>query len=96
MKSAQQSKVIYHALHTALGPAFQWGTRVAGRIPPAGMGHHRSHAGGRGPGVVAGGLLDPLTGRRLPPYPESTDGRREHSGRGGEGATGEMAWAPLG
>ena len=28
--------------------------------------------------------------------PESTDGRREESGRGGEGATGEIAWVPFG
>ena len=30
------------------------------------------------------------------PKPESTDGRREDSRRGGEGTAGEMAWAPLG
>ena len=28
--------------------------------------------------------------------PKDTDGRREESGRGGEGATGEIAWVPFG
>ena len=31
-----------------------------------------------------------------PNPPKDTDGRREDRGRGGEGATGGMAWAPLG
>ena len=34
----------------------------------------------------------PLT----PNPPKDTDGRREESGRGGEGATGEIAWVPFG
>ena len=37
--------------------------------------------------------------RRLsfsPNPPKNTDGRREESGRGGEGATGEIAWVPFG
>ena len=31
-----------------------------------------------------------------PNPPKDTDGRREESGRGGEGATGEIAWVPFG
>ena len=31
-----------------------------------------------------------------PNPPKGTDGRREESGRGGEGATGEIAWVPFG
>ena len=31
-----------------------------------------------------------------PNPPKDTDGRREDRGRGDEGATGGMAWAPLG
>ena len=37
------------------------------------------------------------TGRTLSPNPpKDTDGRREESGRVGEGATGEIAWVPFG
>ena len=32
----------------------------------------------------------------IPNPPKDTDGRREESGRGGEGATGEIAWVPFG
>ena len=34
--------------------------------------------------------------RLSPNPPMDTDGRRENSGKGVRGATGEMAWAPLG
>ena len=34
--------------------------------------------------------------RLTPNPPKDTDGRREESGRGGEGATGEIAWVPFG
>ena len=34
--------------------------------------------------------------RLSPNPPKDTDGRREESGRGGEGATGEIAWVPFG
>ena len=34
--------------------------------------------------------------RFSPNPPKDTDGRREESGRGGEGATGEIAWVPFG
>ncbi len=39
----------------------------------------------------------PRAGHSLSPNPpKDTDGRREESGRGGEGATGEIAWVPFG
>ena len=41
-------------------------------------------------------LLDPDDLSLIPNPPKDTDGRREESGRGGEGATGEIAWVPFG
>ena len=38
----------------------------------------------------------PIRGMLNPNPPKDTDGRREESGRGGEGATGEIAWVPFG
>ena len=40
--------------------------------------------------------LDQRVGDLSPNPPKDTDGRREESGRGGEGATGEIAWVPFG
>ena len=37
-----------------------------------------------------------MNGSISPNPPKDTDGRREESGRGGEGATGEIAWVPFG
>ena len=48
----------------------------------------------------AGPNVSRKEGRDLRPLspnpPKDTDGRREESGRGGEGATGEIAWVPFG
>ena len=41
-------------------------------------------------------LLPRLKASLSPNPPKDTDGRREESGRGGEGATGEIAWVPFG
>ena len=48
-------------------------------------------------------LIIIATSMYIPPWlwfspnpPKDTDGRREESGRGGEGATGEIAWVPFG
>ena len=45
---------------------------------------------------VALGTVYQIKRRFTPNPPKETDGRREDSGGGGEGATGEMAWVPLG
>ena len=46
--------------------------------------------------AVVGTTFEGRTGGLNPNPPKDTDGRREESGRGGEGATGEIAWVPFG
>ncbi len=46
--------------------------------------------------VVRSALREAAMLRLSPNPPKDTDGRREESGRGGEGATGEIAWVPFG
>ena len=60
-------------------------------VSPAGAGHKPNHGSPKGGG---GGTTYEV--QVTPNPPKDTDGRREESGRGGEGATGEIAWVPFG
>ena len=85
-KQHQQDDALLHHL---TGRDLIWSTITSEREETMAM-KNPPHPG-RG---IRENCLEPLG--LSPNPPKDTDGRREESGRGGEGATGEIAWVPFG